>query len=119
MYKRQARDSRNFVGQEYGTTQFVEDTNFKVLYGVARSTREDEKISGDNFAFTQTENGQLVVSLSDGMGSGIPACQESEQVIELLEQFLEAGFCKETAIKLINSALVIRTDAQDVYKRQE
>ncbi|WP_343247823.1 SpoIIE family protein phosphatase [Diplocloster hominis] len=107
-----ARDSRNFVGQEYGTTQFVEDTNFKVLYGVARSTREDEKISGDNFAFTQTENGQLVVSLSDGMGSGIPACQESEQVIELLEQFLEAGFCKETAIKLINSALVIRTDAQ-------
>ena len=33
-------------------------------------------------------------------------------MIELLEQFLEAGFCKETAIKLINSALVIRTDAQ-------
>ncbi len=48
--------------------------------------------------------------LSDGMGSGSEAFEESETVIELLEQFLEAGFREEPAIKLINSVLVLRTE---------
>ena len=30
--------------------------------------------------------------LSDGMGSGMDACRESEIVVELLEQFLDSGF---------------------------
>ena len=37
--------------------------------------------------------------LSDGMGSGVEACRESEEVVELLEQFLESGFTQETAAK--------------------
>ena len=36
----------------------------------------------------------------------------SEMVIDLLEQFLEAGFSKETAVRMINSALIVRSDAQ-------
>ena len=48
------------------------------------------------------------MSLSDGMGSGSRACKESEMVIELIEKFLEAGFSKETAIRMMNSAMVIR-----------
>ncbi len=46
------------------------------------------------------------------MGSGITAYKESERVIDLLEQFLEAGFTKETAVRMINSALIVRSDAQ-------
>ena len=42
--------------------------------------------------------------LSDGMGSGMEACRESEEVVELLEQFLESGFSQETAAKMVNSA---------------
>ena len=43
------------------------------------------------------------------MGSGIAAYRESELVIDLLEQFLEAGFSKETAVRMINSALLVFT----------
>ena len=33
-------------------------------------------------------------------------------MIDLREQFLEAGFSKETAVRMINSALILRSDAQ-------
>lgn len=48
------------------------------------------------------------------MGSGIDACKESETVIELMEKFLEAGFSKETAIRMMNSAMVIRGE-EDIF----
>ena len=60
--------------------------------GVSRITKAGELVSGDNYALLQKETGKVVMSLADGMGSGVGACRESEKVIELLEQFLEAGF---------------------------
>src|SRR5699024_3729737 len=40
------------------------------------------------------------------------AYEDSESVINLLEQFIEAGFSKEAAIKLINSVMVIKSEEQ-------
>ena len=107
-----ARDSRAFVGGEKVTVLFVERTNFQVLYGVEKAVKGKEKISGDNFSLRHCREGQFIGALSDGMGSGITAYRESELVIDLLEQFLEAGFSKETAVRMINSALILRSDAQ-------
>ena len=50
------------------------------------------------------------MALSDGMGSGNDACEESEQVIELLEQMTEAGFAESSAIRLINSIYMAREE---------
>lgn len=103
-----SREARAFVRNEYTNTCFVERTNFEVIYGVERSVGDYQQISGDSFSFLHKEEGQFVASLSDGMGTGLNAYQESEKVVDLLEQFLEAGFSKETAVKMINSALVLR-----------
>ena len=107
-----AKDSRAFVGSERTTFLFVERTNFEVLYGIEKAVKGKEQISGDNFSLHYCREGQFVAALSDGMGSGITAYKESEMVIDLLEQFLEAGFTKETAVRMINSALIVRSDAQ-------
>ena len=107
-----SRDSRAFVGSEQITLLFVERTNFQVLYGIEKAVKGKEQISGDNFSLYHCREGQFVAALSDGMGSGISAYRESEMVIDLLEQFLEAGFTKETAVRMINSALIVRSDAQ-------
>ncbi len=80
------------------------------MTGVARAVRADSRVSGDNFSFLYPEGGEVIMLLSDGMGSGEAACRESERVIELLEQFLEAGFKEEAAMRLINSMLVLRTE---------
>lgn len=103
-----AADSRGIVNGEYHTVHFVEDVSYQVMYGVAKLTREEEKISGDNYICRQEEGGKFVMCLSDGMGSGMDACRESEIVVELLEQFLESGFTQETAARMVNSALVLK-----------
>ena len=46
----------------------------------------------------------LLLGLSDGMGSGSAACKESEMVLDLVERFLEAGFSVETAIRMMTAA---------------
>ena len=102
-----ARENRNVLNSEYTTVLFTEDTNYRVLYGAARITREKETVSGDSYACCGGD-GQLVMCLSDGMGSGLAANRESEAVVELLEEFISSGFSKETAAKMINSALVLQ-----------
>ena len=102
-----SRESRSVLNSEMRTVLFMEDVNYKVLYGVARITREKETVSGDNYACTCTDD-QFVMCLSDGMGSGVEACKESETVVELLEQFVASGFSRETAARMINSALILQ-----------
>ena len=100
--------SRCIVNGEFHTVHFVEDVSYQMLYGVSRLTREEEKISGDNYICRQEGDGKFVMCLSDGMGSGMDACRESEIVVELLEQFLESGFTQEAAARMVNSALVLK-----------
>lgn len=102
------QESRTIVNREYSTVLFVEEPQFYMLNGVARVTKDKELVSGDNFTLFRRENGQMIMSLSDGMGSGVGACQESETVIELLEQFLHAGFGKETAVRMIHSVMTLQ-----------
>ena len=102
-----AEGSRCIVNGEFHTVHFVEDVSYQMLYGAARLTREKEKVSGDNYIFRREEGGKFIMCLSDGMGSGMEACRESEIVVELLEQFLESGFSQETAARMVNSALVL------------
>lgn len=103
-------DARNVIGREYADYVLCEDTNYHALTGVARAAKIRGEISGDNFSFLYPDNGDLIMLLSDGMGSGSAAYKESEMMIELMEQLLEAGFKEESAVKIINSALVMRTE---------
>lgn len=101
-----AEGSRCIVNGEFHTVHFMEDVSYQIMYGVAKLTREKEKVSGDNYICSQ-EEGKYVMCLSDGMGSGMEACKESETVVELLEQFMESGLSQETAARMVNSALIL------------
>jgi len=100
--------SRSIVNGDFHTVHFVEDVSYQMLYGVARLTREAEKVSGDNYICRQEEDGRFFLCLSDGMGSGMEAFRESEIVVELLEQFMESGLSQETAARMVNSALILK-----------
>ncbi len=103
---------RAAVGQEASSFHFVPDTRYQIFCGIARITKAGELVSGDNYAFLQKDTGKVVMSLADGMGSGVGACRESEKVIELLEQFLDAGFPQETAVRMINSCMLLQNYQQ-------
>lgn len=95
------------ISGEYSTINFVEDTNFTALHGVSRRIKNNECISGDNYAVMDIGMGQSFLSICDGMGSGEKANQYSEVVVDLLEQLLKSGFAEDTSLKLINSILML------------
>ena len=103
---------KHVLPKEYETITFIEDTNFKSLTGLARIAKNGERISGDTFSFLPLHTGQMIMVLSDGMGSGHKAFVESELLIEMLENLLEAGFQEESAIRFVNSILVSRGEPQ-------
>lgn len=102
-----ARDSKAIVTRQFSTVRFIEGGNYRVLYGVAKAVKSGEQMSGDNFTFYENMPGQVVMSLSDGMGSGESAWEESKRVIELTEQLLAAGYSPRAALKLVNTILLL------------
>ncbi|MBU5334283.1 stage II sporulation protein E [Anaerocolumna aminovalerica] len=109
---RPADGCKNVLTKEFETFVFVEDADYKVFTGMAKMTKDGGRISGDNFSFLYPDSGMVVMTLADGMGTGETAFEESEYVVDLLEQFIEAGFRKESAINLINSILVLKAEEQ-------
>lgn len=102
-----AKDERTVLGQEYSTVVCVEGPCFHMLQGIARIGKGCQKISGDSFLMTQLPGGQEAAILSDGMGSGEKAFQESAMVVEMLEELLKAGFPVDAALAMMNTALVM------------
>lgn len=94
------RKSQSFV--------FVQEARYIALTGFAKAIRENEIISGDNYAFLESERGKLNLLLSDGTGSGEKAGRDSGKVLDLMDKMLEAGYDVSNAAALINAALYAR-----------
>ena len=71
---------------------FVEEAKYIVMTGAARAVKEMEPKSGDNYTVLESEKGKITLLLSDGMGSGEKACEDSEGVLDLMEKLIEAGY---------------------------
>lgn len=102
---RAAKSAPLYLTPEWNTYYFLEEPDYHVLTGAAKAVKETERISGDNYSFYEADEGKMSVILSDGMGSGEKACNDSQRVIELIERLLEAGFRKESAVQMVNGAL--------------
>lgn len=89
--------------------RFIEEELYSVTTGVAQLSKHDSKVSGDCYTFLNTGDGRYVTALSDGMGSGPKASIHSRATVNMLEQFMETGFDQDTALRLINSALVLKS----------
>lgn len=106
------KDTRTFVGKEIAEIIYEEEPKFHVVHGVARQTKDGEEVSGDQFSFLEKEDGGFLLCLSDGMGSGAAASRESEFLLDLLERFVEAGFAEETALRMMNAAMVVHGEGE-------
>ena len=98
---------RPIIGEECCTVTALESPLFYTLQGVAKIGKGCDRISGDNFLMIQLPGGKQGIILSDGMGSGEKAFHESSMAVELLEELLLAGFPEDTAIQMLNTALVM------------
>jgi stage II sporulation protein E len=97
------------AGRKDCTLHLEEARQFEVITGVSRKPKQEGLTCGDSYSFTSVKDGKYLLALSDGMGFGARAAEESSAVISLLENFLEAGFDQNITIKTINSILMLRS----------
>lgn len=84
--------------------------NYRVNSAVAQVAKEE--ISGDSLKVITLKEGKELVVLSDGMGVGEKAWDESSTAVKLLGDLLDSGFNKELALKTINSVLLLRARSE-------
>lgn len=87
---------------------FIEENGFHVVFGQRCCNKKGEDVCGDTFSFTNFGRKRAVMLLSDGMGTGKKANEDSRRLIETLEDLLEAGISEEFALEMIQDALLFQ-----------
>ncbi|PSL42266.1 stage II sporulation protein E [Salsuginibacillus halophilus] len=93
----------------YQRVRFGSARSYKVESGVAHVAKGGAWVSGDNHSAMEVGSGKFAVAISDGMGNGRRAHEESRATLELLQNILQSGMDENVAIKSINSVLSLRT----------
>ena len=82
--------------------------------GAAVRSRSGEDVAGDSYVSRALPGGRHVLALSDGMGSGISARQESHAALELMVESLRAGYTRAQALDVVN-ALMLMCTGREMY----
>ena len=90
---------------------FIEERpNYFTMTGVRAFSKNSADISGDAYSCINNQSGKTMVCICDGMGTGANAARTSTKVVDMLEQFFEVGFSEKTSVKLVNEAMVARSE---------
>jgi stage II sporulation protein E len=77
--------------------------------GVAKIAKEGGDVSGDSYCYMPLGTGKYLIALSDGMGTGDRAHDESLSAINLLRKLLRAGVDVEKVLDTVNAILRLRS----------
>ena len=108
--------SYQFMGMARTLTTLMEDLNGKygkkdgsgslMTVSTASSSYAYGEISGDSMGAFAFSPYHIALIISDGMGKGSRAAEESRLVVETLTKLLQAGFDVDLAMKTINGILM-------------
>lgn len=93
----------------YSYLAFGSAREFVVETGAANAAKGGGLISGDSYTTIELGAGKFAMAISDGMGNGARAQEESVETLRLLQQILQTGIPEKVAIKSINSILSLRS----------
>lgn len=82
---------------------------FIIQTGIAHAAKGGGIVSGDSYQMIEIDDGKYALAISDGMGNGQRAREESRETLRLLRQILQTGIEEKVAIQSINSILSLRT----------
>ncbi|MGN0468682.1 MAG: SpoIIE family protein phosphatase, partial [Acutalibacteraceae bacterium] len=88
---------------------FEERATFKVLVGHSQIPFAKNKVSGDCIGRAYDGNGGEIALISDGMGTGSRAAIDATMTTALLEKLLSCGFSFDSALKMVNCALMVKS----------
>lgn len=87
----------------------VSAQRYELKTGVATAAKGGGLVSGDSYCYMNLGTGKYAVALSDGMGNGSRAQEESSAALKLLKRLLQAGMSEDRAVEIVNSILSLRS----------
>ena len=93
---------------------FTEKAAYTVKWGATQYGNAGSRLCGDSYSYVDSRSGRVNVILSDGMGSGGAAAVDSTMTAELLKRLIEAGVSMDAALKLVNSALLVKSGEESL-----
>lgn len=90
--------------------QLYEREPLEAEVGVAACGRGGKAPSGDVTRSFKTAEGVLYLIVADGMGSGSEAAADGSEAAALAEKLLRAGIGAETVLRILNTALLLRSE---------
>ena len=88
---------------------FSEKANYSIDLGIYQLTSGQNRLCGDSCTNLRNRAGTHHLILSDGMGSGGSAAVDSTMASSLIAQLLDVGISHKAALKMVNSALLIKS----------
>ncbi|MCR8746045.1 stage II sporulation protein E [Romboutsia lituseburensis] len=83
--------------------------NFKIITDVASMSKDGHILCGDNYTHMDINDSKYMVAISDGMGKGTKAYEESSITIDILEKMMDAKIDDEIIINTINNMLLLKS----------
>lgn len=88
---------------------FIPKNNFTTQIGLYQISSNSSNICGDCAETCITPDGRKLMILSDGMGTGGRAAVDATMAAKLFGRLASSGVSFESALKIINSALIIKS----------
>ncbi|KXZ40591.1 stage II sporulation protein E [Alkalithermobacter thermoalcaliphilus JW-YL-7 = DSM 7308] len=89
--------------------KLVEGQEYIAKTQVCFISKDESAISGDSYTYMELEDGKYMVALSDGMGKGEKAYEESSVTIQVLEKMMESKIDEKVSIDVVNSMLMLKS----------
>ena len=102
----------NYSGSNLMIT-IIERPNFKMSFGFAQYSAEGT-LCGDTIKVINDSKGHMVFIISDGMGRGGRAALDGAMGAGLLSKLLAAGFGFDSSLKVVNSALLVKSSDESL-----
>lgn len=102
----------NYSGSNVMMT-VIERPNFKMSFGFSQYSAEG-KLCGDTVKIVNDSKGHLIFIISDGMGKGGRAALDGAMGAGLLSKLLSAGFGFDSSLKVVNSALLVKSSDESL-----
>lgn len=80
----------------------------KVFHGFRSLPANNNDICGDSYCFVELQDGRAFCIISDGMGTGYQASEQSESVIRILELYIKSGVEISSAVSTVNMLLTTK-----------
>ena len=92
---------------------FTERPLYRLMVGFAQHSAEG-KMCGDTVKVINDNKGHSILIISDGMGRGSRAALDGAMGAGLLSRLLNAGFGFDSALKVVNSALLVKSNDESL-----